>query len=160
MSYTIEQNVKKSLIQYITDLINQDASFVCGDGASMITLLDSFPTNPATFKIPSGSAEIERDLSKVQYDLGCQCTRRYECAVNFWFDNKPASDYIPSMIKEKLEKQLMEYRDYTFAADGASIIGYMFPRNVIGAPIRSPLPGNEGNYRHELTFILEYNTTY
>jgi hypothetical protein len=160
MSYMIEQNVGKSLIQCITDIINTDGSFVCGDGASMLTIYDAFPTDPVTFKIPSMSIEIERDLSRRQYDLGVQCTRRYDSVVDMWFNNKTASNYVSSLIKEKLEKKSVSYRNYNLNVNGACIVGSMFPRNISATPIRSPLPGNEGNYRHELTFVLEYNDNY
>ena len=160
MLYRIKQNVKKSLMQYITNTTNEDAYFVCGDGASMLTVYDAFPTDPQTFKIPSMAIEIDRDMPRAQYDLGYECTRRYDCTIDLWFDNKTASDYIGSLYKEKMENELVEYRDYDLSANGGSIIGYMFAKQIEVSPMRDILPGGEGNYRSQVTFILEYNTIY
>jgi len=155
MSYKRDTNVRKSLLQWITDTINADGSFFCGDGSTMISVLDSFPVNPEEFKIPSLSVDIERTNNREQYDLGVDGRYPYSVIIDMWFQAKISAEYIAALLKDDTYASGIEYRDYNLNVDGACILSYMQVKNAEVMPMRIEFSGFEGDFRYNLSFNVE-----
>lgn len=160
MLYQRDTNVKKSLIQWITNTIDEDGVFYCGDGSSMISVYDEFPVNPTEFKIPSLSIDFDRTAPRGQYDLGKDALYPYDVEINMWFSNKIGGEYVSSILKDDVETSQVAFRDYNLNINGACILSYMEVKDIETRPMRVEMPGFEQDYRHQMTFSVELKDVY
>jgi hypothetical protein len=160
VSYKVIHNVEKSLVKYISDLINTDGEYHVGDGATDLWILATFPY-ACEYHNPSIAVDCNMVLNPEGYDLGCQARHPYNVTLDCFAANDFDAEYIGEIITKNLyHDKTIPYRDYNEDIDGNCITSTLYSRNITMEDIRVVTSGEELEHREQVMFLLDFYSNY